>query len=46
MLQKSPSSRYDYPQISNHPFLLQKTYSALKENKIDYNIGQNLGRID
>ena len=49
MLQKSPSSRYDYPQITNHPFLQQKSYSGLKENKIDYNvaqnIGQNLGRI-
>lgn len=49
MLQKAPSSRYDYQQITSHPFLQQKSYSALKQNKIDYNaaqnIGQNLGRI-
>ena len=47
MLQKSPSSRYDYPQIMNHPFLQQKTPSVLKENKIDYNINlHQLGKIE
>ena len=49
MLQKSQASRYDYPNIANHPFVVQKS-SVLKENKVDFNVvnncNLNLGRIE